>query len=128
MIRILFIAGVAAGVATPAVAQETRASAAAKFSREFVATDTSKDGTLSLAEVQARTVKMRIGASKDPAIAKKLGALWFARADADKNRKVTEPEAQALLAATFARYDADKDGKIGTAERGQARKSLEKGR
>ena len=128
MIRILVLAGVAVGLAVPAAAQETRASAAAKFHREFVASDADANGTLSIAEVQARTARMRLGPNRDPALAKRLAALWFARADANKDRKVSEAEAQALLAATFARYDADKDGQIGTAERATAKKRLEQGR
>ncbi len=128
MIRTVLITAFAVGVAVPAAAQETPASAAAKFSKEFAASDTDKSGALSLAEVQARTAKMRVGPQKDPAIAKKLATLWFARADANKDRKVTEPEAQALLAATVARYDANKDGRIGATERTAAKKALEKGR
>jgi hypothetical protein len=122
------VPAVLAMVAVPAVAQETPASAAAKFSREFAASDADKNGALSLAEVQARTAKMRVGPQKDPTLAKRLAALWFARADANKDRRVTEPEAQKLLAATFARYDANKDGKIGATERTTAKRSLEKGR
>ena len=126
MIRFIVLASLAAAV--PAAAQETQASAAAKFTKEFAASDTDRNGVLSLAEVQARTAHMRVGPQKDPAVAKRLAALWFARADANRDRKVTEPEAQALLAATFARYDANKDGRIGAAERGTAKKAIQKGR
>lgn len=128
MVRILVLSALAVAVAVPAVAQETRASVAAKFSKEFAASDTDKNGVLSLGEVQARTARMRVGPQKDPAAAKRLATLWFARADADKNRKVTEAEAQALLAATFARYDANEDGKIGATERTTAKRALQKGR
>jgi hypothetical protein len=120
----------AATLAVPAAAQETQGSAAAKFSKEFAASDTNHNGALSLAEVQARTAHMRLTtkASSNPAMAKKLAGLWFSRADANRDGKVTEPEAQALLTATFARYDANKDGRIGTTERAAAKKSVEKGR
>lgn len=116
-------------LAAPAVAQETQATAAAKFHREFVATDTNKDGVWTLSEVQARTTRMHLAAKGgDPALGKRLAALWFARADANRDRKVTEAEAQALLAATFRRYDANGDGRIGGTERAAARKAIEKGR
>ncbi len=109
--------------AVPAGAQETRASAAAKFSKEFALSDANRDGVLTRAEVQARIGKMGAGAKKlDPVHAKRLTDLWFDKADVDKNGKVTQPEAQALLAATFAKYDADKDGKIGSRERAAAKK------
>ena len=127
MIRAVVLAPLA--LAAPAVAQETQASVAAKFHREFVATDANKDGLWSLAEVQARTARMHPAGRKDSAaLAKKLAVLWFARADANRDRKVTEPEAQALLAATFQRYDANGDGRIGGDERAAARKAIEKGR
>ena len=127
MIRTLVLASLVLG-ATPALAQETQASVAAKFHREFVATDVDKDGSWSLAEVQKRTAHMRPTKGSDPALGKKLAQLWFSRADANKDRKVTEREAQALLAATFKAYDADGDGKIGTTERATAKKAIVKGR
>ena len=104
--------------AGPAAAQETQASAAAKFSREFKATDADKDGSWSKAEVRARLDRMAAATAKgkskpDPARAHKLADLWFARADANKNGKVTEAEAQALLSAVFRRYDANGDGVVG---------------
>ena len=128
MIRPLLLASLVVG-AVPAAAQETPESVAAKFHREFVATDANKDGNWSLAEVQARTTRMRLAAKgADPALGKKLAAVWFARADANKDRKVSEPEAQALLAATFQRYDANGDGKIGGTERAAAKKAIQRGR
>ena len=128
MIRTLLLASLVLG-ASPALAQETQASAAAKFHREFVRTDANKDGNWSLAEVQARAGRMRLAAKgADPAVAKKLSRLWFARADANRDRKVTEPEAQALLAATFQAYDANGDGKIGGTERAAATKAIRKAR
>ncbi len=95
--------------ALPAIAQETRASAAAKFAREFAASDTNHDGALSRAEVKARIIQMGTGAKKiDPVHADRLAGLWFDRADANKDGKVTQKEAQALLAATFDRYEAER--------------------
>ena len=127
MIRNLVLASLI--LAVPAAAQETQASVAAKFHREFLATDADKDGLWSLAEVQARTVHMRPAAKgADPALPKKLARLWFARADADRNGKVTEDEAQALLAATFKRYDANGDGTVGGREAAAAKKGIARGR
>lgn len=116
-------------LAAPALAQETQASAAAKFKREFAASDANKDGVLVLSEVQARIGRMKVGPGQpDPTHAKRLAELWFANADRNKDGKVTEPEAQALLAATFRRYDANKDGKIGGSEREEAKRQLGGGR
>lgn len=128
MIRPLLFASVF--LATPAFAQgESQASAAAKFHREFVATDTDKDGSWSLSEVQVRTERMRPATKDgDPALGRKLAQLWFGRADRDRNGRVTEPEAQALLAATFKRYDANGDGRIGGTEKAAAKKAIAKGR
>jgi hypothetical protein len=108
------LALVALPIAAPAAAQETRTSAAAKFSREFKAGDANGDGAWSRSEVQARIGRMKLGAGKpDAERTKRLADLWFARADVNKNGKVTEPEAQALLAAVFRRYDVNGDGKVG---------------
>ena len=110
----------------PVLAQETQASAAAKFSREFAATDANKDGVLTKAEVQARMGRMRLGAKRpDAANAGKLTDLWFSRADLNKNGKVTEPEAQRLLAAVFQRYDANRDGRIGGGEKATAKSKMQ---
>ena len=112
-------------IASPVSAQETRASASAKFKAEFAASDTNKDGVLTQAEVQARIQRMRAGKTKtDPVHAKRLAGLWFANADANKNGKVTEAEGQALLVATMDRYDANRDGKVGTGEKAQAKKAI----
>lgn len=106
-------------LATPALAQETRASAAAKFDKEFAASDANKDGVLDRAEVAARMQHMKVGGGKDldAVHAKRVADLWFTNADANKDGKVTRAEAQALLAKTFDRYDANRDGKVGAAER-----------
>lgn len=106
----------------PVLAQETQASAAAKFSREFAATDLNKDGVLTKAEVQGRMGRMRLGTKRpDAANAGRLADLWFSRADVNRNGKVTEAEAQRLLAAVFNRYDANRDGLIGGGERAAAK-------
>ncbi|MBB4154762.1 Ca2+-binding EF-hand superfamily protein [Sphingomonas jinjuensis] len=113
--------------AAPVVAQDTQASAAAKFRREFRASDADKDGFLSRPEVQARIGRMSAGAkSVDPVHAKRLGDLWFDAADSDRDGKVSEAEAQRLLTATFKRYDVDGDGRIEPGEREAAKKSLSK--
>ncbi|WP_374295905.1 hypothetical protein [Sphingomonas sp.] len=116
----------AATIALPATAQETQATAAAKFSREFKATDTNKDGVWSKAEVAARIGRMGAANKKfDKAHTDRLASKWFAAADANKDGKVTEKEAQALLAATFQAYDANRDGRIGAGERSTAKKAIQ---
>ncbi|WP_375394847.1 hypothetical protein [uncultured Sphingomonas sp.] len=98
MIR-LTLAVMLAGVALPVAAQDTRASASAKYDLEFAATDTNHDGVLTRAEVQARIAKMRAGGSRiDPVHSKRLADLWFDHADANNDGKVTRDEGQALLA------------------------------
>ena len=53
MLRQTLTVLVLAGLAGPVLAQETRASASAKFKAEFAASDTNKDGVLSLVEHRA---------------------------------------------------------------------------
>ncbi|MBB3586786.1 EF-hand domain-containing protein [Sphingomonas sp. BK481] len=126
MLRQTLTLFVLAGLATPALAQETRASVSAKFKAEFAARDTNKDGVLTRAEVQAGISQMKVGPGRpDPVHAKRLAELWFSSADTNKDGKVTQPEAQALLAATFAKYDANKDGKIGGDERSAAKSQMQ---
>ncbi|WP_294238827.1 EF-hand domain-containing protein [uncultured Sphingomonas sp.] len=109
MTRFLVVGLVAASLAAPALAQDTRASAAAKFSREFKARDTNHDGVLTKAEVKAAIMKMGNGQRKiDDVHAARLADLWFGKADANKDGKVTEAEAQALLSRTFDEYEAAK--------------------
>ena len=109
MTRFLVAGLIAASLAAPALAQDTRASAAAKFSREFKARDTNKDGVLSKAEVKAAILRMGAGKQKIDAVhAGRLADLWFEKADANKDGKVTEAEAQALLSRTFDEYEAAK--------------------
>jgi EF-hand domain pair len=125
MYRFALTVGVLAGIASPALAQETRESAAAKFKLEFAESDTNHDGVLTRNEVQARMAGMRTAKGKiDPVHAKRLADLWFKSADKNGDGKVTESEAQALLAATFDRYDANRDGRLGPTERDDARRSL----
>ncbi|MES3091112.1 EF-hand domain-containing protein [Sphingomonas aerolata] len=126
MLRQTLTLFVLAGLATPVLAQETRASVSAKFKAEFAARDTNKDGVLTRAEVQAGISQMKVGPGRpDPVHAKRLAELWFSSADTNKDGKVTQPEAQALLAATFAKYDANKDGKIGGDERSAAKSQMQ---
>lgn len=112
-------------LAAPASAQETQASAAAKFSREFASLDQNKDGVLTKDEVASRMGRVRAqtktGVQKiDPTHTKRLADLWFSRADLDKNGKVTEAEAQTLFAAIFKRYDRNGDGVLGGGDRAAA--------
>ena len=121
MIRLTLCAALIAGVALPAAAQDTRASAAAKYDLEFNATDTNHDGVLTRAEVQARIAKMQTAGSRiDPVHSKRLADLWFDHADTNKDGKVTRAEGQALLAKTFALYDRNHDGRIDADERAAA--------
>ncbi|WP_343526224.1 EF-hand domain-containing protein [Sphingomonas sp.] len=109
MTRFLVTGLVAATLAMPAMAQDTRASAAAKFSREFKARDTNHDGVLTKAEVKAAIMRMGNGQKQIDAVhAGRLADLWFAKADANQDGKVTEKEAQALLSRTFDEYEAAK--------------------
>ena len=72
---------------------------------------------------------MRLAAKgADPALGKKLAAALVRARRCEQERKVTEPEAQALLAATFRRYDANGDGKIGGARAGSGEEGDRKGR
>jgi len=108
----LFASGlIAASLVLPAIAAQaapdTRASAAAKFSREFKARDTNHDGVLTKAEVKAAIMRMGNGKQSIDAVhAQRLTDLWFEKADANKDGKVTEAEAQALLSHTFDEYEA----------------------
>ena len=91
MLRTPLVLLLALGAATPAFAQETQASAAAKFRKEFAATDTNKDGVLTRAEVLARISGMAVnGKRPDPVHAKRLADLWFTNADVNKDGKVTQ--------------------------------------
>ncbi len=128
MIRYPFALVLAAGIALPAAAQETRASSAAKYDLEFTATDTNHDGVLTRAEVQARIAKMQAAGSRiEPVHAKRLSDLWFDHADANKDGKVTRAEGQAFLAKMFDLYDRNHDGKVDADERAAANGAM-KGR
>ena len=108
----------------PALAQETRTTAKAKLGTEFEQSDTNNDGFLSLAEVQARMRKMKVGngrATLDATHAKRVAGLFMARADTNKDGKVSKAESQALMGAVFNRYDLNKDGKVDGAEAAKAR-------
>jgi hypothetical protein len=107
----------------PALAQETRASAAAKLDAEFAGSDTNKDGFLSLAELQARMGKMKVqgGEPLPPAKARQVAQLFLTRADSNKDKRVSKAESQAMMRAVFARYDVNGDGTVGGAEAAKAR-------
>jgi len=106
-----------------ALGQETRASATAKLDKEFAASDANKDGFLSPAEIEARMGKMKMGGGKslDPTHAKRVAALFLARADTNKDGKVSKAESGALMGAVFNAYDTNKDGKVDGAEAARAR-------
>ncbi|MEG8040903.1 hypothetical protein QP166_16740 [Sphingomonas sp. LR60] len=105
------------------LAQETRASATAKLDKEFAASDANKDGFLSPAEIEARMRKMKVGSGKtlDATHAKRVAALFLARADTNKDGKVSKRESDALMGAVFNAYDTNKDGKVDATEAARAR-------
>lgn len=106
-----------------ALGQETRASATAKLDKEFAASDANKDGFLSPAEIEARMGRMKVGAGKtlDPTHAKRVAALFLARADTNKDGKVSKAESAALMGAVFNAYDTNRDGKVDATEAARAR-------
>lgn len=116
-------AATVAVVATPALAQETRATATQKLDAEFAASDTNKDGFLSLAEIEARMGKMKLGGGRtlDATHAKRVAALFLARADTNKDGKVSQAESAALMGQVFSAYDLNRDGKVDAAELAKAR-------
>ena len=125
MIRLTLCAALVAGVALPAAAQETHASAAAKYNLEFNATDLNHDGVLTRAEVQARILKMQAAGSRIDAVhAKRLADLWFDNADTNKDGKVTRAEGQALLARMFDRSDRNRDGQVDADEQAAAGRAM----
>lgn len=110
-------------LALPASAQETRKSAETKLDGEFAASDTNHDGFLSQAEVLARMSAMKVAGGKklDPAQAKKIATLFMARADTNKDGRVSEAESQALMNQVFSRYDLNHDGRVDGQEAAAAR-------
>lgn len=106
-----------------ALAQETRATAIAKLDKEFKDSDTNNDGFLSRAEVEARMGKMKVGPGRtlDATHAKRVAALFIARADTNKDGKISKAESDALMGRIFNAYDVNKDGKVDGAEAARAR-------
>lgn len=119
----ILIPAVLLTIAAPAAAQETSASAKTKLGSEFGASDTNKDGFLSTAEVEARVQRMKVGGGRtlDATHAKRVAGLFMARADANKDGRVSKTESQALMRAVFNRYDLNRDGKVDGAEAAKAR-------
>ena len=111
--------------ATPALAQPTtRAALDAQLKAEFIASDIDKNGVLTMPEIERRTARMRMGAVKaGDAQAKILAQLWFDKADANKDGKISQTEYGKLFFATFDRYDKNNDGRISAAERAAAESS-----
>ena len=132
MLRPLSLAAVAL-VATqfPALAQskpapkpgaKTVAAVSPRVAAEFKASDTNRDGFLSRAEVGARTGRMDVGATKmSPQQVAMLTDTLFARADANRDGKLSASEMQRMLTATARRYDTNGDGVVSIAEREAAR-------
>lgn len=111
-------------VATPALAapkKEPVRTAAVKTDprllAEFRARDLNHDGVLTKSEVAAGIAKMRVG--KGPSGAAQTQALtdlWFSRADANGDGKVTLAEMQGLMTRVAAQYDTNHDGVVSIAE------------
>ena len=110
-------------VAAPALAQETRATATQKLDAEFAASDANKDGFLSLPELEARMAKMKLGGGRtlDATHAKRVAALFLARADTNRDGKVSASESAALMGQVFSAYDLNRDGKVDAGELAKAR-------
>ena len=89
---------------------------------EFAASDTNRDGVLTRAEIDARTARMHVaGGRVAPADVKRLGDIWFARADANGDARITKAEMATMMAALASRYDTNHDGTVSVAERKAAR-------
>jgi len=96
-----------------------------KLRAEFDKSDTNKDGVLTQAEVNARIAQMSRGNKNlSAAQTRQLSTLWFSRADANHDGKVTPAEMQALFKATANRYDTNHDGVISIAERNAAHAAM----
>jgi hypothetical protein len=87
--------------------------------RLFVAMDANHDGSITPAEFDAYRARNAAAASgSDPF--RRVGAHWFERADADRNGRVTQPEAAARPLMLFDMADADHNGVINLQERKMA--------
>lgn len=125
----LLAAALAATIAVPAAAQETRASASAKLAAEFKASDKDGDGYLSRKEMLARVDAMRTTRGGiDSTHAGRIADLFFARADTNKDGKVSRAESDRLMGAVFNRYDLNGDGKVDRAEAAKARAEARSGK
>ena len=132
MLRSLLLAAVAlVAIQSPALAQnkpatkpgaKTVAAVSPRVAAEFKASDTNKDGFLSRAEIQARVRRMDVGKTKmSPGQVEMLSQSLFARADINKDNKLSPPEMQRSLVAMARRYDTNGDGVVSMAERQAAR-------
>lgn len=92
---------------------------------EFKARDTNHDGVLTKNEVAASIARMRVG--KGPTAAAQTQALtdlWFSRADANGDGKVTLAEMQQLMVAVAAKYDTNHDGIVSRDEQRAAQAKM----
>lgn len=128
--RIFLALAAAAATTSPALAAQgpadspqgtTRAGLHKTLDGRFAQMDSSKDGILSRAEIEAAHGKLVAQAG---AVVRMTAEEEFALADADKNGSVTEAEIAAVApparkaeaAKALARLDANKDGSISRAE------------
>lgn len=128
--RTLFAFAAAAALASPALAVQvgaanpqgtTRAGLQKTLDARFAQMDSSKDGILSRAEIEAAHGKLVAQAG---AVVRMTAEEEFKLADADKNGSVSEAEIAAIApparkaeaGKALARLDADKNGSISRAE------------
>ena len=128
------------GFVTKAEADAARATMKAKFAERreerrderFAMLDTDKNGSLSKDEFSARPPRsedmehgrMHRGHGMRHGGGMAMGGMWFERADANKDGKVSLAEASAGALAMFDRADANKDGTISPEEHEAARDAM----
>ena len=128
------------GFVTKTEADAARAAMKAKFAKRrderrderFAMLDTDKNGSLSKGEFSARPPRpegkehgrMHRGHGMRHGGGMPMGGMWFERADANKDGKVSLAEASAGALAMFDRADADKNGTISPEEHKAARDAM----
>jgi len=121
-LRPAFLALLALGVTTPALAKTGPVRTATiktdpRLVAEFNARDTNHDGALTKQEVAAGIARMRVGKGPNAAAqTQALTELWFSRADANRDGRVTMPEMQQLMVNVAAKYDTNHDGVVSREE------------
>ena len=141
----LFVAGLIAAAAVPALAEVappstaplpiahgqsmTRADVSSRMAAMFARLDTNRDGVITEAEIAAAKQAM---AANQPAgtdgghhhSLRGMGAKMFERADANHDGRLTLAEAQAEAIAHFDMMDLNHDGVVSPEERQAARAAM----